>query len=171
MAAFLQLCGEVHLIGAGGETLLLLGGVQVDADLQRLFSASAGCSCSCLLWLLLLLLLSPVDSLSLLSWSRMSLVLVALLVTSSLLLLPLSRVSSVAGEGGWLPAPVCTKPQVPMEMGTGSRVLHMGGSPVPPLPPLLHQGAFLPPHLFHRACLCRTLVSPAWVSLVWVTEI
>ena len=90
-------------MGAGGETLLLLGGVQVEADLQRLFSASSGCSCSCLLWLLLLLLLSPVDSLSLLSWSRMSLVLVALLVTSSLLLLPLSRVSSVAWERSLAP--------------------------------------------------------------------
>ena len=90
-------------MGAGGETLLLLGGVQVEANLQRLFSASAGCSCSCLLWLLLLLLLSPVDPLSLLSWSRMSLVLVALLVTSSLLLLPLSRVSSVAGERSLAP--------------------------------------------------------------------
>ena len=79
-----QLCGEMHLTG---ETLFLLGGVQVEADLQRFFSAFSGCSCSFLLWLLLPLLLSSPDSLALFSWSMISLVLLALLVSSSLLLL------------------------------------------------------------------------------------
>ena len=81
----------------------LLGGVQVDADLQRLFSSSPVFCCSCLLGLLLLLLLFSLDSLSLLSLSRISLVLAALLVTSSMVILPLSRDSSVAGERSLAP--------------------------------------------------------------------
>ena len=84
--------------GAWGEAPRLLGGVQVDADLQRLFSSSPGFCCFFLLGLLLLLLLSSIDSLSLLSLSRTSLVLAALLVTSSMVILPLSRDSSMAGE-------------------------------------------------------------------------
>ena len=90
-------------MGAWRDAPPLLGGVQVDADLQRLFSSSPGFLCSCLLVLLLLLLRSSVNSSSLLSWSRTSLVLEALLLTSSLLLLPFSRVSSVAGERSLAP--------------------------------------------------------------------
>ena len=66
-----------------------------------------------------------------------------------------------------------TKPQEPMEKGSTSRVLRREGSPPPPLP---HQGAFLPLHLFHRADPCKNLVSQArakdfsrWLRLVPVT--
>ena len=123
-----------------------------------------------LVLLLLFLLLSSVDSLSLLSWSRMSLVLVGLLVTSFQLFLSLSRVSSLAGERSLAHRTCVTKLQVPREMGTASRAPCREGSSVPPLPPLLHQGAFLLPHLFRRAHLCRNpdmeFVTDAWTLSV-----
>ena len=81
----------------------LLGGVQVDADLQRLFSSSPVLCCSCLLGLLLLLLLFSLDSLSLLSLSWISPALAAFLVTSSMVILPLSKDSSVSGERSLAP--------------------------------------------------------------------
>ena len=95
----------MHLIG--GERLLLLGGVHVEAGLQRFFSTSSGSSCSFLLWLLLLLSLSSADPWPLLSWSMRSLVLLSLLVASSLDLLPLSRFLSVAGDKSLTPL-TCT---------------------------------------------------------------
>ena len=80
-----------------------LVGFQVVADLQRLFSSSPLICCSGLLGLLLLLLLSSLALLSLLSLSRIILVLAAILWTSSMDFLPLSKDSSVAGERSLAP--------------------------------------------------------------------